>query len=140
MEPGNGRERSKYLADHNVETYFIIPEEGKEQQFQSKRANPSNKELQLAGLIDKQGNALRSVRSFYPELVPIHGFLFFFKFVLILDVNFHVPSKRTWTNIWKRVSRRSTKRRGETNTVKSTRSFSRTQKWNKRFIDSMTHQ
>lgn len=30
MEDGNGRERSKFLAEHNIETFFIVPEEGKE--------------------------------------------------------------------------------------------------------------
>uniref|UniRef100_A0A915CPB8 adenylate cyclase n=1 Tax=Ditylenchus dipsaci TaxID=166011 RepID=A0A915CPB8_9BILA len=59
VEPGNGQERSKYLALHKIETFFIIkPEEGKEP-YHNKRAPASNKELQLAGFIDKQGNSLR---------------------------------------------------------------------------------
>lgn len=64
FEPGHGRERSKYLAEHNIETFFIVPEEGREHHHHrhqaSKRSAPAtNKELQLAGFADKHGNALR---------------------------------------------------------------------------------
>ncbi|KAI1705680.1 adenylate and guanylate cyclase catalytic domain-containing protein [Ditylenchus destructor] len=67
VEPGEGQKRSKYLAEHNLESFFIVPEEGKEPHH-AKRSTPvSNKELQLAGFIDKQGNALRREMS-----RPIH--------------------------------------------------------------------
>ncbi|KAF7640270.1 hypothetical protein Mgra_00000098 [Meloidogyne graminicola] len=64
--PGNGHERSKWLAEHGIKnTYLIVEgEEGREhssiQKQQSSRL-PSNlnKELQLTGKMDRQGNPLR---------------------------------------------------------------------------------
>ncbi|KAI6176422.1 Adenylyl cyclase V [Aphelenchoides bicaudatus] len=49
VEPGHGADRSAYLRDHNVETFFIVAN-GEHEVGESHRAAPvSHKELQLAG-------------------------------------------------------------------------------------------
>lgn len=60
VEPGNGAERSEYLREHNIETFLIAADQEHENLNDSYRAAPvSQKQLQLAGLIDKQGNSVR---------------------------------------------------------------------------------
>lgn len=59
VEPGNGTDRSSYLREHKVETFLIVG--GEEHQLNdSHRAAPvSQKQLQLTGFMDKQGNSVR---------------------------------------------------------------------------------
>lgn len=55
VEPGNGRERSKYLATHNVETFLIVQDGNREFPKHRQHLRTTKKEYQMTGFSDKPG-------------------------------------------------------------------------------------
>uniref|UniRef100_A0A7E4V1G9 adenylate cyclase n=1 Tax=Panagrellus redivivus TaxID=6233 RepID=A0A7E4V1G9_PANRE len=56
VEPGNGQERSKYLKQHNVETFLIVHDDSRDIARNHQATLPiSKKELQMTGFVDRQG-------------------------------------------------------------------------------------
>uniref|UniRef100_A0A914W0K9 adenylate cyclase n=1 Tax=Plectus sambesii TaxID=2011161 RepID=A0A914W0K9_9BILA len=62
VEPGNGRDRSKYLRDHNVETYLIVPKEDRVSapHHDGARNGAIAKELRVIGHVQRIGGVARN--------------------------------------------------------------------------------